>query len=152
MSVTFQITNSPMAKSQYSECLCVYNGTPSPDCCYCSGTGDDGYEEPSWPWINMSNVNAIDVLCVIGMSHSHDNLCGEWETKAIDLAIKGCLKALNIGSRRAMALREDEGYTGKLGAKAYICGSTDEQVTRRIRDLLAVCKKAREENEKVYFG
>jgi hypothetical protein len=40
----------------------------------------------------------------------------------------------------------------RMGAETFVCGYSDETVQRRVREILDICRKAREEGEKVTWG
>jgi len=145
MAVTFSITNSPEKVSE-SECLCVYDGEADEHCPYCNGTGMSEDREPAWPWTNLSNVNARNVLGVLGFVCGQE-LYGVWEGEGLDVAIRRCLRALNVEKARRPALREpvEEGRFHEMGY-------SDERVQLRVREILLVCRKAKEEGEKVVWG
>jgi len=166
MSVTFSITHSPYHVSDTWECQCMDFDGPWSDCHCCQGTGQCELTEPSWPWVNMANTNAMNVQRAIGFTPQYD---GCWEGETLDQAIKGCLRALNSDSKRAVAVREAHhipgGYGGvrvvhegnvarveRLGAAYVVGGYSDERVTERVRELLAICRKAKAEGESVVFG
>lgn len=166
MSVTFSVTNSPSHVLDIYECQCLRDGKAWPDCLHCMGKGEVSYEEPSWPWVNMANTNAWNVLRAIGFEPDYG---GVWEDETLDSAIEGCLKALNSESRRSVATRESfhlpGGHAGvhvvhdgnvarveRMGAETHVCAYTDETVRMRVRQILDVCRKAKEEGEKVCWG
>jgi len=169
MSITFSITNTPTHVTATYPCQCVDHtpdGKPYADCPYCNGAGKEDFEEPSWPWVNMSNTNAFNILRAIGVNPVD---YGSWEGETLDHAIKGCLIALNSESRRAVATRESSilpgGHAGvqvvhdgnvarmeRMGAEARIGGYTDERVRVRVSDILGICRKAKKEGEKVTWG
>jgi len=167
MSVTFSITNSPYTIS-HSECFCVYDGKAEEGCPWCQGTGMSEDREPAWPWVNLANTNARNVLAVLGFA-CDDELYGVWEDETLDVVIQRCLRALNSETRRAVATREEvympRGHAGvcvvregnvarieRMGAETFVCGYSDETVQRRVREILDICRKAREEGEKVTWG
>lgn len=168
MSITFTITNTPYVVTDTYECQCVDFDTNQPwaKCMYCQGTGKVSYEEPSWLWTNMANTNAMNVLQAIGMPSDYD---GCWEGASLDSAIQGCLRALNSEARRSVATRDayslPGGHAGvrvihegnvarveRMGAPVIGCGYSDERVQMRVREILAICKKAKAEGEKVTWG
>lgn len=166
MSVTFFITNSPTHVVDTWECQCVDDGKAWPSCLHCMGTGKVEYEEPVWPSVNMANTNAMNVLRAIGFGPEYD---GVWEGETLDRAIEGCLRALNSESRRVVATREayhiPGGHAGvrvthegnvarveRMGAEVHGCAYTDETVQMRVGQILDICRKAREEGEKVCWG
>lgn len=168
MSITFSISNSPEVEGESYECMCVdYDtGKAWDECHYCKGTGRVTFMEPAWPWTNMANTNALNVLRAIGFAPVYD---GVWEGETLDRAIEGCLRALNSASRRAVATREayhvPGGHAGvrvthegnvarveRMGAEVHGCAYTDETVQMRVGQILDICRKARDEGEKVCWG
>jgi hypothetical protein len=114
----------------------------------------------------MANDNALNVLKAIGFAPEYD---GCWEEEILDRVIAGCLRALNSESRRAVATREayhiPGGHAGvrivregnvarveRMGAEVHGCGYSDETVQMRVRQILNICRKAKEEGEKVVWG
>lgn len=167
MSVTFHITNSPTI-DRVEECFCVYDGEAAEGCYCCHGTGQMSCPEFEWPWTNLANINARNVLLAIGVVCG-DELYGSWEGETLDRVITGCLRALNSESRRAVATREGYhvpgGYAGtrvvqegnlarieRMGAEMHVCAYPDERVCLRVRELLDICRKAKEEGESVVWG
>jgi len=73
-------------------------------------------------------------------------LCGEWDTRDLDVAIPILLKALNADVDYTR-----EGYTGSTG-RIISCGSPDEHTRIRLRNLLQICILARTSNDSVVFG
>lgn len=168
MTVTFTITNSPTKVSETWDCQCMDFDGPWADCHCCGGTGRCELTEPAWPFANLANANARNVLRVLGYGQE-DDLCGSWEGEALDTVIRRCLRALNSEAARAVAVREayslPGGHAGKrvvhegnvarverLGAGYHCCGYSDERVRERVAELLSICRKAKEEGEAVVWG
>ena len=93
MSITFSITNSPTEITDTYECQCVdfSDGRALSNCCYCNGTGEVGFEEPVWPWVNLANTNGLNMLAVLGFEPEYD---GCWEGTALDTVIQNMGKFL----------------------------------------------------------
>ena len=168
MSVTFSITNSPRVEGEKYECMCVdfETGKAWSECMDCKGTGEVSFTEPAWPWTNMANTNALNVLRVLGFEPEYD---GVWEGDFLDIVIRRCLLALNSESRRAVATRDAAhlpgGHAGvrvtqegnvthveRMGAETHICAYTDDTVRMRVGEILSICRKAKEKGEKVCWG
>jgi len=145
MSVTFKITNSPIKDVSY-ECMCVGSeGNVWAECHCCGGTGLSSYPESVWPSANFASANARNLLQILG--EWEEDLWGEWEGKALDGAIKGCLKAINQESKRVGAVREDYSH-GRYHEHGY----SDDSVTNSLKQILDICMKAKKENQKVVWG
>ena len=102
--------------------------------------GNPSYEDAP----NFSNGNARVVLDLIGVPYS-DELWGTWEGKELDAVIRGATRALN-NSR--VNFERPEHIEGRV----IDCGTTDECVRVRIREVLDLCFRAKKEGGSVTFG
>ncbi|MBN2258756.1 MAG: hypothetical protein JW704_13220 [Anaerolineaceae bacterium] len=98
---------------------------------------------------NFSNVNAQQIIDVLGLPAYPYELSGTIHPSGLDRIIKNATRALNAnGDYGTPAPEEDE--DGK--ARVIHCGTTDESVRGRIQAVLKLCVKARELNLPVNFG
>jgi len=125
MSITFSFLNSP--KESYEE----YGQT---------------WERDLWPNANFSNVNACNVLRILGLDPEDYGLTPEQAQKAIPRAIR----ALNLKKDRETAVLSSEEQA--LGANFITCEVTDDSVRQRLTQMVEILKFAVDSNESLSWG
>lgn len=88
-------------------------------------------------YVNFSNTNARNLLLILGCDPNVDISHGMVKLEDLPLFRQMIIAALNSSKRRRNAVFG--GHTDTNGSATIVdCGSTDEQVIRRLRDLLNI--------------
>lgn len=161
MSVTFAAPGAPRHRVPCSTCALVegdewaeqneHGGWCSPTC--------DGTELVSdAPSVNMTNFAAADILNLLGLYDGE--LIGEVQHDDLPDLLQRLVRALNgdLSNLRRDPIELEPGHAGvvvvedadgvsrieRRGCRAYVGGTTDEQVVRRLRGLMMLVSWARE--------
>lgn len=114
---------------------------------------EDGYQLPEWPWLNLCNSNARDVLGMVGILPDEDgDLAGVLEVDELPDVIRRCIIAINSPSAREPYVCPTTASVGAKGARLIDIGKDHEYLIDRTRRLLELLKKAQEERARVVWA
>ena len=85
-------------------------------------------------YVNLSSVNARELLKMLGLEN--DELLGEFRARGL---VPRCKEVL-----RALRAQGDEGEEGVTEGRYHFAGRSPGLLTRRAKELLALCEKAGE--------
>jgi hypothetical protein len=107
---------------------------------HCPG-GEAGFPEI---WCNFSNVNANDILMLLGEEPSSS---GQWEFEELPRIQGRLIRVMNVYRDREHLVSEpvDAG-------RVHYGGNTDEQTMRRLREIQCLVKFAQDEGRDVVWG
>lgn len=148
MSVTFTCADAPSAAMAC--CYC------DPDTGYrcssdCNGTS---FETSTAPEVNLSNVNAGDLLRLLGLYNEDGDLWGELPVDEIPDTLRQLLLVLNRANERGHLLVEPSVVYGRNGAGARFieCGRSDERIIRALTALQTLLVFGAENSFDVSWG
>lgn len=114
---------------------------------------EDGYQLPEWPWLDLSNGNAWDVLSMVGLEPDEEgDLAGVLEVDELPDVIRRCITALNSKRARKPYVCPTTASVGKKGARVVEIGKDHEYLIRKAERLLCILKKAQEERARVVWA
>jgi len=148
MSISFWIPDAPTRIIE-EQCLCVFDGVADIKCRWCNGKGIEKREESIAPNCNFANVNARDIMLLIGLPQEP---CGDLELENAPNILRQAIAALNLRNRRQYLDRKPMTETGIRGARVFYGGNTDNQTKRRLEQIIEVLKYAIEHNQKMCWG
>jgi hypothetical protein len=132
MSITFHIEGAPTERYQ-----------PDPN------------NEPEW-WdtrpcegfyeMNLSNVNAADLLILLGQYKEANELYGKWEQDKISKVLRKVTKIRNTREKDHF-----EKATTRVG-NFIDCGRDSQYVLRRLDTLIMMLKAAKDNQMNIVFG
>lgn len=129
MSVTFSFPNSPTQEVQHN-----------------FGTEVVTEIVDVWPSANFANVNARNLLSILGLEDD-GYLYGSLEPSEAPAVFQRALKARNMEQ-----LREPARIAAETHGQVMECGSSDEQVIRRLDTMLEILKFAIKHQEVLSWG
>lgn len=146
MSVTFWIPEAGQVRKS-EPCGC----DSDPHCYYCNGTGEYKYTDSVAPSLNLANVNARNILNLLGLPPEEQECGGVTEVAPLRQQI---LRLRNISRARQPALRaaSESGGEGTGQCHCIEQGYTDKQVLNRLTRLDRVLAYAQEHRMGVSWG
>ncbi|MBT3197219.1 MAG: hypothetical protein HN344_05820 [Gammaproteobacteria bacterium] len=146
MSVTFWIPEAgKIEKSEPCDC------DSDPHCYFCKGTGVYKYSDSAAPSLNLANVNARNILSLLGFA-PEDRECGG--TTEVAPLRQQIMRLRNVTRTRQPALRvaSESGGEGTGQCQCIEQGYTDEQVLDRLARLDTVLTYAQENEMEVVWA
>lgn len=164
MSITFSAPNTPEVLVDTFECQCAYDGTASPDCWECNGTGKVTFHEPLGSF-NVHNAGGAALCRLLGL----EQICGHVDAVNFPKVRQAILRARNSARSRSThtfegyelpgghagvrTFEDEDGCTRiqRMGARVISGGIDDASLLRRL-DLLEELLKTAEEFGSEYIS
>lgn len=132
MSVTFSTSDTKYKK---------YQPDPEGDPEWWSEEPEAGYYE-----MNMANVNARDLLLLLGRTKELKELCGEWKGEELHTILRKVIHLKNVENGAAFEKKTEQ--TDNMIA----FGRDSEYVRSRLETMLKLVKGAIDRNVSISFG
>jgi len=146
MSITFQIAGATYTEGT-EPCICEPGEYPDGNftvCPYCQGKGVCPTSVSNLPELNMSNLNALDLLALINVGPVQS--CGEWSAGALNQVHKNLMALMNTpkGERFEVEPIQEGNF--------FMGGRSKQYVDHRFNALLNIVVVAKQRGSEVFWA